>query len=293
MTAATTISVEPLTPAIGARVRGVDLAAGLDAGAAATVRQALLDHLVIFIEDQDVTPAQHLAFSEQLGPTMLSVIETQSTEQPGVTVLDQVAPRGQFTDHWHTDHSFVDEPPMATTLRAVQLPSVGGDTCFASMYGAYEGLSSSMQRFLDGLSAVHSIEQVAASTRIDRVYRRDAEHHIPPAVHPVVRVHPETGRKLLYVCGNFTTRIVELGEGESAAVLAFLFAHINTPELHCRYRWRVGSVAVWDNRCTQHLAVPDYGERRVMHRTMVAGDRPFGPAAGREGDQPSILPAVR
>jgi taurine dioxygenase len=278
-----TRGVEPLTSAIGARVRGINLARDLDDATVATVRRALLDHLVIFFEDQELTPAQHYAFSERLGPTMLSVIDTQSTEQPGVTVLDQVAPKGQFTDQWHTDHSFVEEPPMATTLRAVQLPSVGGDTCFASMYAAYDALSPSLQGYLDGLSALHSIEQVAASTSLDGVYRRDAEEHIPPVVHPVVRVHPETGRKLLYVCGNFTARIVGLHHAESAALLNFLFAHINRSEFHCRYKWRPGSLAIWDNRSAQHLAVPDYKERRIMHRTMVAGDRPFGPS-----DRPSV-----
>jgi taurine dioxygenase len=242
------------------------------------VRAALLDHLVIFFEDQTMGPAEHLVFSERFGPTMLSIIDTQSTEAPGVTVLDQVAPRGQNTDRWHTDHSFVPEPPMATTLRAVQLPSVGGDTCFASMYAAYDGLSSAMQRFLDGLTAENSIEQVANSTKLAKVFRRDVDNPIAPPVHPVVRIHPETGRKLLYVCGNFTTRIMELSDKESAAVLAFLFRHINSPEFHCRYHWRPGSVAMWDNRSTQHLAVPDYTERRVMHRTMIAGDRPYGPA---------------
>jgi taurine dioxygenase len=273
-----TIEVAPLTPAIGARVTGVDLNR-LDDGTVAALRQALLDHCAIFIEGQQLDPAGQFAFSERLGPTMLSVIDTASTEQPGVTVLDQVAPRGQFTDRWHTDHSFVEEPPMATVLRAVQLPAVGGDTCFASMYAAYEALSPAMQGFLEGLSALHTIEAVAASTKIDKVYRRDEQERLPPAVHPVIRVHPETGRKLLYVCGNFTTRILELSAGESAALLDYLFTHINTPDFHCRYRWKTGTVAVWDNRCAQHLAVPDYRERRVMHRTMVAGDRPFGPAA--------------
>jgi taurine dioxygenase len=275
MRASTTVSVEPLTTAIGAEIHGVDLGRELDDEAIAGVRQALLDHLVVFFRDQDITPADQLRFCERFGPVMLPLIDTESTEQPGVTVLDQIAPKNQYTDRWHTDHSFMPEPPLGTVLRAVQLPSVGGDTCFASMYAAYDDLSSSMQRFLEGLTAVHSTALVAGSTSIDRVFRRDESNRIEPVVHPVVRTHPETGRNLLYVCGNFTTRIVELGETESASVLRFLFDHINSPAFHCRFRWEPNSVAFWDNRSTQHLAVPDYGERRVMHRCMISGDRPF------------------
>jgi taurine dioxygenase len=279
------ISVRALTTAIGATVQGVNLGSHLDDVTMAEIRQALLDHLVIFFEDQDITPAQQLVFSQRFGPVMLPLIDTESTEQPGVTVLDQVAPKGQFTDRWHTDHSFMAEPPLGTLLRAVQLPGVGGDTCFASMYAAYEDLSSSMQRFLEGLTAVHSTERVAASTNLDRVFRRDEGNHVEAPVHPVVRTHPETGRNLLYVCGNFTTRIVELQERESDAVLQYLFGHINSPEFHCRYHWQRGSVVLWDNRAAQHLAVPDYSERRVMHRSMIAGDRPFGPVSRAPADE--------
>jgi taurine dioxygenase len=279
MTMMTDISVRPLTPVVGAEVRGVDLGAPLHDETMAAIRRALLDHLVLFFRDQDITPAEQLRFSQRFGPVMLSIIDTESTEEPGVTVLDQVAPKGQFTDRWHTDHTFVPEPPMASMLRAVSVPEVGGDTCFASMYAAYESLSPDMQRFLDGLTAVHSTEIVSRGIAgLARVYRRDADKEQPPAIHPVIRIHPETGRKALFVCGNFTTRIVELSEPESDAVLHFLFEHIKSPELQCRFRWERHSVALWDNRSVQHCAIPDYEEHRVMYRTMIAGDRPFGPA---------------
>jgi taurine dioxygenase len=264
---------------VGAEIEGVDLGGSLDDATMAEVRQALLDHLVLFFREQDITPAQQLRFSQRFGPVMLSLIDTKSTEEPGVTVLDQVAPKGQYTDRWHTDHTFVPEPPMASMLRAVSIPSLGGDTCFASMYAAYESLSPDLRSFLDGLTAVHSTEIVSRGIAgLDRVYRRDADDVQPPVVHPVIRVHPETGRRALFVCGNFTTRIVELSEAESDAVLRFLFEHIKSPELHCRFRWERNSVALWDNRSAQHCAIPDYQERRVMYRTMIAGDRPFGPA---------------
>jgi taurine dioxygenase len=145
-----------------------------------------------------------------------------------------------------------------------------------------------MRRFLDGLTAVHSTEIVSRGiTGLARVYRRDAAEPQPPVVHPVIRVHPETGRRALFVCGNFTTRIVELSEAESDAVLRFLFEHIKSPELQCRFRWERHSVALWDNRSVQHCAIPDYQERRVMYRTMIAGDRPFGPASTDARPAPS------
>jgi taurine dioxygenase len=279
MSTATRISVHPLTAAVGAEVEGIDLGAPLDEATIESIRQALRDHLVLFFRDQDITPAQQLRFSQYFGPVMLPLIDTQSTEAPGVTVLDQVAPKGQYTDRWHTDHTFVPEPPMGSILRAVKLPALGGDTCFASMYAAYDALSPRMQDFLDGLTAVHSTEIISRGIAgLDRVYRRDAESQRPPVVHPVIRIHPETGRKLIYVTGNFTTRIVELEESESNAVLAYLFEHTKSPELQCRFRWRPNSVAFWDNRSAQHCAIPDYQERRVMYRTMIAGDRPFGPS---------------
>ncbi|HEV8296734.1 MAG TPA: TauD/TfdA family dioxygenase [Acidimicrobiales bacterium] len=285
MTVRTKLSIRPLTPTIGAEIGGVDLREPLDDATISAIRRALLDHLVIFFRDQDITPAQQLRFSEYFGPVMVSIIDTKQTEVPGVTVLDQAAPKGEYTDRWHTDHTFVAEPPLGSVLRAVQLPSSGGDTCFASMYAAYDALSSSMQRFLDGLTAVHSTEIVTRGTQhLTNVVYRDADSPLPAVVHPVIRVHPETGRKLLFVCGNFTTRIVELTEAESASVLALLLEHIKDPRFQCRFRWEVASVAFWDNRAAQHCAIPDYTERRLMYRTMIGGgDRPVGPAT-REGE---------
>ncbi len=272
----TKLSIRPLTPTIGAEIEGIDLSAPLDADAVADIRQALLDHLVLFFRDQLMTPEQQFRFSEYFAPVMIPTIDTISTAQPGVTVIDQIAPKGEYTDRWHTDHTFVEETPLGAVLRAVELPASGGDTCFASMYAAYDALSPDMQRFLENLDAVHSTEMMSrALAHLENVETRQERQ----AIHPIVRVHPETGRKLLFVCGNFTTRIVGLSDAESDALLGMLFQHIKDPAFQCRFHWEVNSVAFWDNRCTQHCAIPDYTERRLMQRTMILGDRPFGTGA--------------
>jgi alpha-ketoglutarate-dependent taurine dioxygenase len=273
------VSVRALTPTIGAELSGIDLGRPLDTEAVGVIRQALLDHLVIFFRDQDISPAEQFRFSEYFGTVMVPTIDTRSTEVSGVTVIDQIAPKGEYTDRWHTDHTFAPEPPLGTVLRAVQLPAAGGDTCFASMYAAYDALSADMQRFLEPLTAEHTTEIVTRGiSHLTNIVRRD-EGSFSSSVHPVIRIHPETGRRLLFVCGNFTTRIVELEERESRAVLAFLFEHIQSAHFQCRFRWEPNSVAFWDNRAAQHCAIPDYHERRLMYRTMISGDRPYGPPA--------------
>ena len=208
------------------------------------------------------------------------MFENTSSEQPDLTVIDMVSPKGSGTDVWHADSTFMREPPLGAVLRAVQIPAVGGDTCFASMYAAYDALSPSMQRQLDGLTAIHSTAHVMALVRrLDNATVKTSSEDIPTVTHPVVRVHPETGRKLLFVSSNWVERIVELDEAESTALLNFLYEHVKTPEFQCRFRWDVNSVAFWDNRACQHYAVADYDERRVMHRVLLAGDRPYGPEA--------------
>ena len=272
----TVLEIRPVTPVIGAEVCGVDLREPLDADTVKGIRAALIAHQVIFFRDQAVTEDEQLRFAEYFGTPMLSVYDTLAAEQPKITVLDTATPKGQGTDRWHADHTFSEHPPLGAILRAVQLPSSGGDTCFASMAAAYEALSPAMRDFLDGLTAIHTTELVDAMiSRLSNVVRR-SEH--PPMHHPVVWVHPENGRKLLFVNGNWTTKIVELAQPESDALLSFLYQHLQAPEFQCRFRWEVGSVAFWDNRAVQHLAIPDYSERRVMRRVMMAGtDRPVGP----------------
>jgi taurine dioxygenase len=276
----TVITAEPLTSAIGATISGVDLSTDLDDTTVAALRQALLDHLVLFFRDQSLTEDAHIRFAERFGPISIPAFRTDSTRRPEIIVLDQLAPKGEGADSWHADNTYMSEPPMASILRAVSLPALGGDTCFASMYAAYDALSPAMQEFLDGLSAVHSITVMVERTKhLGNAGLRASADQWPPVSHPVVRVHPETGRKLLNVNANWTVAIEGLTSAESDALLTFLFAHLRTPDFQCRFRWTEGSVAFWDNRVVQHYAVPDYIERRVMQRVTVAGDRPVGPRA--------------
>ena len=279
MCPAQNLVIRPLTAAIGAEIIGVDLREPLDDASLAAVRGALIEHLVIFVRDQDISLADQVRFSQYFGEVIPGKGTRVTDEVTGVNVLDQIAPKGQGADDWHSDHMFLPEPPMGTTLRAVQLPTFGGDTCFTSMYAAYEAMSSAMQKFLDGLSATNSAAPVVARVKDMGIYANDIERDMhPPVVHPVIRVHPESGRKSLFVCGNYTTRIVELTDAESRRLLAMLFEHIKSPQFQCRYRWEHNTLALWDNRVVQHCAIPDYHERRVMYRTMIAGTRPQGPS---------------
>jgi taurine dioxygenase len=262
------MEVVPLTGPIGAELRDVDLRK-VDDDDIAAIRAALLRHLVVFFRDQELDDGSHLALAQRFGEVMVPLIDSASSGVEGVTVLDQVAPVGFGTDRWHADTTFSETPPMGAILRAVSLPPVGGDTLFASMYAAYETLSPPIRTMLDGLTAVHSTAIVNELMRGLAVVHREGELH--STVHPVVRTHPETGRKALFVNGNFTTRIVELSLDESNAVLGMLFAHVKSPTIQCRFHWTEGAVAFWDNRSVQHFASPDYDERRVMHRVLLRG----------------------
>jgi len=275
-----TISIERATASIGANVRGVDLSAPLSDANVRFLRRALVDHLVLFFRDQKkLSVDEHVRFGRYFGEIDMPLFRTKSSERPEVLVLDQVAPKGEGADSWHSDNTYMETPPMGSILQAVTLPSVGGDTCFSSMYAAYEALSPKMQAFLDGLTAVHSLEQMVERTKhVAGASLRDSLAQWPPVEHPVVRVHPESGRKLLNVNANWTARIVGVSQAESDALLRFLFEHVKSPEFQVRLHWNVGDIAFWDNRAVQHYAVADYTERRVMQRITITGDRPVGPA---------------
>jgi len=275
-----TLAVAPLTAAIGAEVSGVDLRGDLDDATIAEVRVALLEHLVLFFRDQPLEPDEQLRFALRFGRVSVPAFLTTATSVPEVMVLDQVNPKGDGADRWHVDNTYMTCPPMGSILRAVQLPELGGDTLFASMYGAYEALSPAMGAFVDGLSAEHDIAKMLVNSVARGLVDVDMDGvraAWPTVTHPVVRVHPETGRKLLFVNGNWTTRIVGLTDVESDALLGFLLAHVQSPEFQCRFRWTPNAVAFWDNRVVQHFAVPDYHARRVMHRVTIEGDAPVGP----------------
>ena len=269
-----TLRIDPLSPVIGAEVSGVNLAQPLDSGTLAEFKAAWAKHLVLFFRDQELTFEQHKALGQQFGALHIHPAAPKNAEHPEILVVhgdDKVTfVAGEL---WHSDVSCDVEPPMGSILRIEQVPSSGGDTLFANMYAAHEGLSNRMQRLLSGLTAVHEGDQYYRN-RYGSGTIRDSQY--PTAEHPVVRTHPTTGRQALYVNEGFTTRIKELLVAESDALLTFLFKHSARPDFQCRFRWRVNSIAFWDNRCTQHLAVWDYyPETRHGYRVTIQGDAPY------------------
>ena len=275
------ITVEPVAGALGAEVSGIDLAKPLDEATLAAVRQAWLEHLVIFFRDQDLTPAQFLAFARRFGEPIEYPFVKGLDEHPEIIpVLKLAHEKVNFGGIWHSDTAYLDHPPMASMLIAREVPPAGGDTEFANMYLAYETLSDGMKRLLDGLVGVNSSASADVSrTREDRLKdsARDDARKEYVAGHPVVRVHPETGRRALYVNVAHTIAFEGMTKEESAPLLHYLFRHQVRPDFTCRFRWRPGSIAIWDNRCAQHNAINDYpGHRRLMHRITLAGDKPKG-----------------
>ena len=273
------IEVEPITPAIGAVIRGVDLSKRLDASVVAEIRQALLQHLVLVFRKQDLDADRHIAFARYFGDIKKPPVPTQHGGPPEVNVLDQMTPRGEGADNWHADNTYTEAPPMASLLRAVMLPSSGGDTAMASMYAAYEALSKPIRELCDGLKAVHDVTRsitkaIARGHSADDL--REMQKKLPPVQHPMVIVHPETGRRALFVNVNSTTRVLGTSEAESEMLLRFLFEHVKQPEFQVRLRWDTRTLVFFDNRCVQHYAVADYNERRIVHRVAVAGERPVG-----------------
>lgn len=273
-----TIGVQPIAGALGAEISGVDLAASLDDATVAEIRRAWLEHLVVFFRDQTLPPAEFLAFAKRIGePVEYPFVKGIDGFPEIITVSKLPDETVNFGGIWHSDTVYLDRPPMGTMLVAREIPPYGGDTLYANMYAAYEALSPGMQQMLDGLRAVNSSALADVSkTREDRI--RDTGTHDDReyvAEHPVVRTHPETGRKALYVNVAHTARFVDMTEEESRPLLRFLFEHAVRPEFTCRFQWRVGSLALWDNRCAMHNPINDYhGFTRTMHRITLAGDVP-------------------
>ncbi|HEX5796600.1 MAG TPA: TauD/TfdA family dioxygenase [Geminicoccaceae bacterium] len=275
----TRLEIRPLSPALGAEVLGVDLAGPLDDGTVRALRAALLEHVVIFCRDQELAPPQLLALAERFGEVAEYPFVKGLPDFPLVLpVVKEAHERANFGGVWHTDTAYLERPAMATLLYALETPPVGGDTMFANMYLAYEALSEGMQRLLGGLRAVNVAGKATArQTREEMHAKRGtaADVAATSAVHPVVRTHPETGRRALYVNLAHTVRFEGMTEAESAPLLDYLFAHQIQPEFTCRFAWRPGSLALWDNRASLHYPLNDYhGHRRVMHRVSIAGDRP-------------------
>jgi taurine dioxygenase len=282
----TNFQVAPLAGGLGAEIQGIDLARPMDDATFEQVQRAFLEYCVLFFREQDITPDQHKSFASRFGALNIHPFIAGLADHPEVMEFVKEPNESGYNvgGTWHSDTTFLEKPALGSLLYAHEVPPYGGDTIFANMYLAYETLSSAMQRMLEGLRAIHSAEnsygkggsfdrnqgkgQAAMSIEID-------SKQIDEVSHPVVRTHPQTGRKALYVNPNFTRRFEDMTNEESRPLLDFLYAHQQKPEFTCRFSWQRHSLAFWDNRCTQHLAVNDYdGFRRRMQRVTVDGDRP-------------------
>ncbi len=282
------LTITPVTPQCGAEVTGLDLREANDDTMAA-VHDALAAHSVLFIRDQHLSPDEQVALTRRFGEVLRVPYIQHLAEHPDViAVLKEADERkiSTFGGTWHSDFSFLDEPPSLTLLHAIELPAVGGDTLWSCQYSAYEALSPGMQALLEPLRAVQTawphgtrgpgpnaaVSKSVVMTRNDPTADREV-------LHPVVRVHPVTGRKALFVNPVYTQWFEGMTEAESRPLLQYLFDHASKAEFTCRVRWTPGTLAIWDNRCLLHLAINDYdGSRRLLHRTTVAGDRPVGPS---------------
>jgi taurine dioxygenase len=270
----THFEARPLSPTIGAELIGFDIANHTSEEAIAEVRRALLAWKVVFFRDQDITRAQHIAFARRFGDLEIHPATPKDQEDPEVLRIAHGANSRGTENNWHSDVTWRAEPSLGSILRAIEVPEVGGDTLFADMYAAYEALSPAFKAFVAGLTAEHDIARVFAKR-----LGKDADAlraKFPVQEHPVIRTHPETGRNGIYVNTGFTERVLGLSKKQSDWVLAELYEQAKLPEFQCRFRWKPGSLAFWDNRACQHYAASDYFPLvRVMERVTIKGDRPY------------------
>jgi taurine dioxygenase len=275
-----TIEVTPLSPALGAEIGRVDIASGIDDRQFAELRQAFADYGVVFLRDQDITPDQHIAFAERWGRIDINRFFKPVASHPQIAeVRKEPDQKANIGSSWHTDHSYDQVPAMGSILYAREVPAVGGDTLFASMYAAYDALSDGLRQMLSRMRALHSSrhafgEGAYAGADLDDIGDRlgNTAAATQDAIHPVVIRHPLSGRPALYVNGDFTLQFEGWSDEESRPLLDYLYAHASRPEFTCRFHWRQGSMAIWDNRATHHCALNDYqGVRRLMHRVTIEG----------------------
>lgn len=275
------LTITPLSPALGAQISGVDLSRDISPDQREAIEQALLTYQVLFFRDQPISPQQQARFAARFGDLHIHPIYPNVPDAPEVLVLDTAVTDVRDNAIWHTDVTFLPTPALGAVLSAKQLPAYGGDTLWASGIAAFEALSAPLRTLLQGLTATHDftrsfpLERFGSSPEALARWEAARRDH-PPLAHPVVRTHPQSGRQALFVNDGFTTRINELAQHESDALLQLLFAHATRPEFSIRWRWQENDVAFWDNRVTQHYAVDDYRpQRRVMHRATILGDAPF------------------
>ncbi len=273
------LDVRPLSPSIGAEIHGVDCATDLDDDVIAAIRQIWLERLVVFFPDQRLDDDSQIVFARRFGDlTESHPVEPQVLERKEVHSIESGKDR---VDFWHTDITFMKRPALASLLRSVVVPEAGGDTMWADTRAAYETLAGPLRRLCDELSAYHfdPFYAQAVAEGHGNVWEGKKLERLLPALHPVVRVHPETGRKNLFVNPKFTHSIKDMPEGQSRRLLRLLYDHMTDPAFIVRYHWKPRTLAFWDNRSTMHYGIFDYeGERRVMHRVTLRGERPYGPA---------------
>ena len=267
-------TVTQLGATIGGVIDGVDLTRDLSQELVAEIRRCLVDFKVVFFRNQPLTPERHVALARCFGELEIHPFIPSNTSQPELVRFEKEAQVGGFENVWHSDVPWREIPSAAAILRAVEIPPIGGDTMFCDMYAAYEGLSEKTRQHIDGRTAINDFTKAFGHT-LDAAGRAKMHEQFPPSEHPVVRTHPESGRRLLYVNRAFTESIVGLPEAESNELIDFLSSQANTPEYQCRFQWEKDSIAFWDNRAVQHLALSDYWpQRRVMERASIIGDKP-------------------
>ncbi len=282
-TRAATLTLDKLGPSFGAEVIGLDLSLISDEHIAA-IRQVLVEHKVLFFRGQHLDDDDQVDLGRRLGELTAGhpVASSSEVEHPEIYSIDSADPEFSFSDVWHTDVTFMERPPLGSILRAVQLPAYGGDTSWVDSQLAYDSLSEPVKALVDGLSAVHDGNREWGQYLRRRhgqgnIWDGKQVTELTPVEHPVVRVHPESGRKGLFVNPGFTSHVVGVSEAESRGILDLLYAHLTKPEHTIRHRWQAGDVGIWDNRSTSHYANRDYSETRIMHRITLAGDKPVGP----------------
>lgn len=271
-------AIMPLTPTIGAEILDIDLAKPLDETTLAAIRAALLEWKVVFFRDQDITTEQHLAFARRFGDLEVHPFAPHKPDYPEVLAITHDKDSKGHENVWHSDVTWRECPSLGSVLRAIEVPEVGGDTLFSDMYAAYDNLPDGVKEKIDGAVAVHDFAHFRKMMRARGRSEAEIEElnrKYPMVEHPVVRTHPETGRKGIYVNAAFAQHIVGMDKTESDAMLTFLYAQAAIPEYQCRFRWRKNSIAFWDNRACQHYAVSDYWPSvRRMERVTIIGDRP-------------------
>lgn len=287
-TGSSQITVTPKSPTIGAEISGVDLSVECSDADIARIRQALLDHKVLFFRDQDITTEQHLAFGRRFGELEVHPFAINKPDHPEVLAITHDADHPGRENNWHSDVTWRLQPSLGSILRCIESPAIGGDTLFADMYAAYDGLPQRIKERVEGRHARHDFNHFRTLLRhrgADDAEIAEMEAKYPNPEHPVIRTHPETGRKGIYVNSAFTQEIVGVDPAESAELLSILYAQASFPEYQVRFTWAENSIAFWDNRACQHYAVSDYWPHtRRVERVTIVGDTPYYDASQAPAD---------